>query len=128
MKQTIMIVDDSKVNRDYLGAIFEANNFAVLEAGRGGEALEMIEITQPDVMILDLNMPGIGGLETLRSIRAKGFNFPVIIFTSDNREEIKHRCMQAGATEMLFKPSKPNQILSLIHKCIVSSSDSPAKI
>jgi CheY-like chemotaxis protein len=125
MKQTIMIVDDSKVNRDYLGAIFEANNFEVLEAGRGGEALEIIETTQPDVMILDLNMPGIGGLETLRSIRAKGFNFPIIIFTSDNREEIKQKCLQAGATEMLFKPSKPTQIMSVINKCIVSSSDAP---
>jgi CheY-like chemotaxis protein len=115
-----MIVDDSKVNRDYLKAIFEANEFEVFLSGRGGEALEMIETVPPDLMILDLNMPGIGGLETLKSIRAKGFNFPVVIFTSDNREDMKNKCLAAGANEMLFKPSKPNYILSVVNKCIVA--------
>jgi two-component system, OmpR family, KDP operon response regulator KdpE len=120
MKGNIMIVDDSKVNRDFLRAVFLTAGYKVTEAVRGGEALEMIETDAPDLMILDLNMPGIGGLETLRSIKAKGFTFPVIIFTSDSREEIRLKCIDAGATEILVKPSKPNFMLSLVNKYIVS--------
>jgi CheY-like chemotaxis protein len=65
-------------------------------------------------------MPGIGGMETLKAIKAKGFTFPVIIFTSDSREEIRQQCLSNGATEILIKPSKPNYMLNLINKYMVS--------
>ena len=116
MKNTILIVDDSAVNRSYLRSILTENNFEVIEAGRGGEALEIIETTQPDVMILDLMMPGIGGFETLKGIRAKGFAFPIIIFTSDDKDETRKKCLDAGANDLLFKPSKPKQLLQMITK------------
>lgn len=119
MKSTVMVVDDSVVNRNYLKTILIENDYEVLEAGRGGEALEIIETTKPDVMILDLIMPGIGGLETLKGIRAKGFIFPVIIFTSDGKDETRKRCMDAGATDILFKPSKPGQLLQMIRNVLV---------
>jgi CheY-like chemotaxis protein len=121
MKRSIMIVDDSKVNRDYLRSILTTNSFEVLEASRGGEALEILETQEPNVMILDLNMPGIGGLETLRSIRAKGHTFPIIIFTSEDKEEVKRKCMDAGANEILFKPSKPHQLMRVISKMLIAS-------
>lgn len=121
MKRTIMIVDDSKVNREFLKQIFITGNFDVIEAGRGGEALEFVEENKPDLMILDLNMPGIGGMETLKRIRAKGFDFPVIIFTSDDNPETKQRCLAAGATEVLFKPSKPGFIMQVISKIFIST-------
>jgi CheY-like chemotaxis protein len=118
MNKQILIVDDSVVNRNYLKAILSENGYDVIEAGRGGEALEIIETTVPDVMILDLMMPGIGGLETLKGIRAKGFAFPVIIFTSDDKDETKKKCIDAGANDLLFKPSKPGQMLKMIEKVL----------
>lgn len=121
MKRKIMIVDDSLVNREFLKSIFLTGNFEVVEAGRGGEALEMVEENKPDLMILDLNMPGIGGMETLKRVRAKGFDFPIIIFTSDDKAETKQNCLSAGATEVLFKPSKPGFIMQVISKILSSS-------
>jgi two-component system response regulator MprA len=118
MKEKIFIVDDSKVNRNYLKAILEEHGFEVMEATRGGEALETIETTQPSLMILDLLMPGIGGMETLKSIRAKGYTFPIIIFTSDDREEVRKKCMEAGANEVLMKPSKPSYFMNIILKVL----------
>ena len=118
MKNTILVVDDSVVNRNYLRSILTENNFDVIEAGRGGEALEIIETTEPDAMILDLIMPGIGGFETLKGIRAKGFTFPVIIFTSDDKEETRKKCMDAGANDLLFKPSKPKQLLQMVQRVL----------
>src|SRR5690349_487675 len=102
MKYKVFVVDDSTVNRSFLKSIFLEHNYDVIEAGRGGEALETIETTVPDIMILDLIMPGIGGLETLKGIRAKGFTFPVIIFTSDDKEETKRKCLDAGANDLLY--------------------------
>jgi len=118
MRKTILIVDDSAVNRSYLKSILIEHDFDVMEAGRGGEALEMIEDKQPDAMGGGGGGPGGGGLETLKGLRAKGFSFPVIIFTSDDKEETKKRCLDAGANGFLFKPSKPSQIFQTIEKAL----------
>jgi len=122
MKHTVLVVDDSVVNRNYLKAILVEHNFDVMEAGRGGEALEIIETTKPDVMILDLLMPGIGGFETLKGLRAKGFTFPVIIFTSDDKDETRKKCLEAGANDLLFKPSKPGQLLQMINNLLTDKN------
>ena len=122
MKLTVMVVDDSAVNRSYIKSILTNNNFDVIEAGRGGEALEILETTEPDAMILDLLMPGIGGFETLKGIRAKGFTFPIIIFTSDDKDETRKKCLDAGANDLLFKPSKPGQLLNMVNKVMGSKT------
>ncbi len=118
MKQTIILVDDSTFNRDYLRSIFENNNFNVLEASTGMEALNIIESIEPDVMMLDLNMPGIGGLDTLKTIRSKGFSFPVIIFTSDYKDETRQKCLDCGANQIIYKPTKPHFLITEIEKLI----------
>jgi CheY-like chemotaxis protein len=114
MKYKILLADDSSVNREYLKTIFEKYSFEVLEASSGQEALDIIEKTIPSVMILDLMMPGIGGLDTLKMIRAKGYHFPIIIFTSDYKDDTKKKCLDAGANEVLYKPTKPQHLLKLI--------------
>lgn len=120
MKRTIILVDDSHVNRDYLKSIFEGNDFNVLEAATGMEALNIIETIEPDAMMLDLNMPGIGGLDTLKTIRSKGFTFPIIIFTSDYKDETRQKCLDFGANQIIFKPTKPHYLIGEIQKLISS--------
>lgn len=111
-----MLVDDSMVNRTYLREMLEEHGYDVVEADRGVHALEVISTEKPDAMILDLLMPGITGLETLISIRARGFTFPVIIHTADYKENVKRECLEAGANEFIYKPSKPNHILGVVDK------------
>jgi DNA-binding response OmpR family regulator len=115
MKPKILITDDSSVNRNYLSSILVENNFEVIEASSGHEALDIVVNTPLDAMILDLMMPGVGGLDILKMIRAKGYKFPIIIFTSDYKEETKKSCLDAGANEVLYKPTKPHHLLSLIY-------------
>jgi len=115
MKHKILLTDDSNVNRSYLKSILVEKNFEVIEASSGQEALDIVVTTPPDAMILDLLMPGIGGLDILKMIRAKGYKFPIIIFTSDYREDTKKNCLDAGANEVLYKPTKPHHLLSLIN-------------
>jgi DNA-binding response OmpR family regulator len=116
MKHKILITDDSNVNRSYLRSILEDKDFEVLDASSGHEALDIVVNSAPDAMILDLMMPGIGGLDILKMIRAKGYKFPIIIFTSDYKEETKKSCLDAGANEVLYKPTKPHHLLSLINE------------
>ena len=116
MNCKILLVDDSVVNRNYLREMLELSGYDVIEAVRGVEALEMIASEKPNGMILDLLMPGITGLETLISIRARGFQFPIIIHTADYKEDVKRQCMEAGANDFIYKPSKPSFILKVIGK------------
>jgi CheY-like chemotaxis protein len=118
MKHKIMLVDDSMVNRRYLREIFEEEGFEVFEAEKGVEALEEIATVRPDVMILDLLMPGISGIETLISIRARGFSFPIIIHTADYQKDVKQQCLAAGATVFVNKPTTPKQIVGIVEKCL----------
>ena len=97
MKPKILVVDDSIVNRNYLREILEDHNFEVVEAGRGG-------------------------LETLKGLRAKGFTFPVIIFTSDDKDETRKKCIEAGANDLLYKPSKPATLLKMINNILASQN------
>ena len=122
MKYKILLADDSSVNKDYLKSILEKHNFEVTEASSGQEALDAIENSTPNAMILDLMMPGIGGLDTLKMIRAKGYTFPVIIFTSDYKDETKKKCIDAGANEFLYKPTKPQHLIKLINDLFSNSS------
>jgi CheY-like chemotaxis protein len=120
-KRKIILVDDSVVNRKYLREMLESSGYDVIEATKGVEALEIIASEKPDAMILDLLMPGITGLETLISIRARGFTFPIIIHTADYKEDVKRQCMEAGATAFIYKPAKPSQILNVISHCFPGS-------
>lgn len=114
MRHKILLTDDSNVNRSYLKSILVEQNYEVVEASSGQDALDVVINATPDAMILDLMMPGIGGLDILKMIRAKGFKFPIIIFTSDYKETTKRNCLEAGANEVLYKPTKPQHLLSLI--------------
>lgn len=122
MKYKILLADDSSVNIEYLKSILVKQNFEVMEAYTGQEALDAIEKTTPHAMILDLMMPGIGGLDTLKMIRAKGYTFPVIIFTSDYKDETKKKCLDAGANEFLYKPTKPQHLLNLLNDLFSKST------
>ena len=122
MKYKVLLVDDSIVNREFLKAILEDNNFEIFEAESGEQALDSIQTSPPDIMMLDLTMPNIGGLDTLRRVRDRGFKFPIIIFTSDYKEETRIECLKAGANEVLHKPSKPYHLMSLINGLLANTT------
>jgi YesN/AraC family two-component response regulator len=70
----------------------------------GQEALEMVHEEEPEVMVLDLKMPGIDGLEVLRRVRTEHPDVQVIVLTGHGSEEVKDRCMEMGACAYLEKP------------------------
>ena len=107
----ILIADDHPVVRDGLSAILETQtDFEVVgEAGNGREAVELVRSLQPDVVLLDLDMPVLDGLEALRLIRAERPETRVIVFTVFDSDERIITAVQAGANGYLLKGDAPRQ-------------------
>src|SRR3954471_21286048 len=106
----ILVVDDSKVMRDMIVACLRAipeTNF--VHASSGLEAIERLSLSAFDLMVLDLNMPDIGGVEVLEFVRAQDTlsRLPVLIVTTRGDEQSREQVLKAGATSFLAKPFTP---------------------
>jgi two-component system, chemotaxis family, chemotaxis protein CheY len=104
--KTCLIVDDSKVIRKVARHILETLNFAVTEATDGEEALAICQTAQPDVILLDWNMPVMSGMEFLRAYRAQvpTSGAKVIFCTTENGMGHIQAAIDAGADEYVMKP------------------------
>ena len=107
--QTVLVVDDEpkivQLARDYL----EHAGFAVLTAGDGPSALHAARTRQPDLLVLDLGLPGLDGLEVMRSIRAAG-QTPIVVLTARDTELDKLLGLELGADDYVTKPFSPREL------------------
>jgi DNA-binding response OmpR family regulator len=103
---SILIVDDDEDLRLLARKALERADYRVLEARDGIEGLEMAAKCQPDLLLLDLNMPGMDGLEVLRRLRESETSqaLPVLVLTAQGDEEGIRRSFATGATDFLAKP------------------------
>jgi two-component system chemotaxis response regulator CheY len=111
-----MVVDDSPSVRQLMGFSLAAANYRVVEAANGEEALEKFEQEQVSMVITDLNMPKMDGIELIRKLRgglASRF-LPIVLLTSECEQENRQRSKDAGASAWLSKPFKPNQLLQMV--------------
>jgi two-component system chemotaxis response regulator CheY len=104
--KTCLIVDDSKVIRKVARHILETLDFAVDEAEDGRQALSRCEASTPDVILLDWNMPVMGGMEFLRTLRQNrsGHQPKVVFCTTENDAAHIRAAIEAGADEYVMKP------------------------
>ena len=100
----ILVVDDSLYQRLLIQKHLKARNHDVLLAKTGIEGLELVAAKNPDLVVLDLVMPEMNGLEMLQRLRDQGSNIPVIINTADIQASTYDKCMQLGAVAILNKP------------------------
>jgi two-component system, OmpR family, KDP operon response regulator KdpE len=110
----ILIVDDEAVIRRALRPPLVELGFQVHEASRGEEALQVLHSTPVDVVLLDINMPGMGGIETLRRIRSFAPRLPVLIVTVREGEEEKVEALELGADDYVTKPFSTRELIARI--------------
>jgi two-component system, chemotaxis family, chemotaxis protein CheY len=111
----ILVVDDSKVMRDMLTACLRPNpELAVTHAASGLEAIEQLSLKPFDLVVLDLNMPDIGGLEVIEFVRGqdKLRTLPILVVTTRGDEDTRTGAMTAGANRYMTKPFAPENILN----------------
>lgn len=100
-----LIVDDSRIIRRVAKRILTEMAFDAAEASDGLEALECLSTANPDVILLDWNMPNMDGLEFVEALRGRGGNQPMVIFCTSNNEAAHIRkALDAGADDYIMKP------------------------
>ncbi|WP_292036576.1 MULTISPECIES: sigma-54-dependent transcriptional regulator [unclassified Brevundimonas] len=112
MAKTVLVVDDDPTQRRLIQAVLDREGYAVVHAESGGEAIDRLtKAGGADVVLLDLVMPGLSGLETLAEIRTAGVPVPVIVLTANGGIETVVKAMQAGAQDFFVKPVGPERLL-----------------
>jgi two-component system KDP operon response regulator KdpE len=114
---TILVVDDEPQIRRVMRASLAAHGYTILEARSGEAALEILREKRPDLILLDVNMPGMDGLETCREIR-HGSSVPIIMLTVRSAERDKVLALDAGADDYVVKPFGIQELLARIRAAL----------
>jgi two-component system chemotaxis response regulator CheY len=124
MAERVLLVEDSRAMRAYVGAILEANDFEVEEAENGFEALRKIPRILVDVIIADVNMPDVNGIELTRFVRRgpAHASVPVLIISTDAAHHDVERAIAAGANGFLAKPFTEQELLAAIARVRASAA------
>jgi DNA-binding response OmpR family regulator len=109
----ILLVDDDPDLLAVTGFALQQAGFLVVKAADGTSALDLFEREQPDLAVLDINLPGLSGFDLARRVRAKG-NVPIMMLTVRNEEEDLVRALALGADDYLTKPFSPRTLLARI--------------
>ncbi len=118
---TILVVDDEPQIRRTMRTTLSEHGYSIVEARTGEEALGKFSAERPDLVLLDMNMPGMDGLETCREIRS-GSDVPIIMLTVRNAERDKVRALDAGADDYVVKPFGIQELLARIRAALRRSS------
>lgn len=120
MKYKVLIVDDHWLVREGLKLILETDDRlqAVGEAENGEIALKLMSELQPDIILLDLNMPILGGLETMKRMKDQAINIPVIILTTYNEDELMVDSLAYGAKGYLLKDTSREHLIRTIDSAL----------
>jgi CheY-like chemotaxis protein len=114
--KTVLLVDDSRVARMMTRRVIEVRRpgWTVVEAATGEDALAVLDTAKPDFVVLDVNMPGLGGLETARLMRERAPHLPITLLTANIQDPVRH---QAEGLEVGFltKPLHDEELLAFLN-------------
>jgi len=114
-KSKLLIVDDEPALRKALRTSLSASGFDVSEARNGDEALAILARTAVDIVLLDINMPGMTGIEVCRKIRELSIHIGIIMVTVRDSEDDKVRALEAGADDFITKPYRLREMIARLY-------------
>jgi CheY-like chemotaxis protein len=119
----VLIVEDNKINQLVTRKILEKSqcNCTVVEAGI--EALEILKTETFDLILMDINMPGMNGFETTIKIRQNNITTPIIALTAFSKHEIEQEAIDSGMNAVVIKPYKKSELYSIISELIQKNAD-----
>jgi CheY-like chemotaxis protein len=122
-KSRILIAEDFEENRTALTLILKNAGFDVIEVENGRQAIEAVRQEEPDLVLMDVTLPEIDGLQATREIRndEKFERLPIIILSAHDSDEIRREAAEAGGSEYLSKPFEIAELKELIEGCLTVS-------
>jgi two-component system, chemotaxis family, chemotaxis protein CheY len=115
----VLIVDDAKFMRITLTKILQKANHTIIgEAENGKEAVELYQSLHPDVVILDITMPVMNGIEAVRAIKQVDRNAKIIICSAIGQQRMVVEAIEAGAADFIVKPFEENRVLEAINRLL----------
>jgi two-component system, chemotaxis family, chemotaxis protein CheY len=120
MTNTVLTVDDSKAIRDMVSFTLTAAGYEVIEAADGVEGLEQLRRRKVSLVLTDLNMPRMNGLDFLVNARKEpnGTGVPIVLLTTESKPEMKARGKELGATGWISKPFDAQMLLAVAKKLV----------
>ena len=114
----ILVIDDASTIRDALRQLLSAHGLEVLEADNGERALELMAEQPIDLVISDLNMPGMDGITMCAHMKTQGHHAPIFMLTTQTSAELKARAKELGVVAWIVKPHKDEVLLKGIQKVL----------
>lgn len=118
--KTVLTIDDSKSVRDMVMFTLEPEGYRIVAAENGAEGLETLRTEKPDLVITDLNMPVMNGIDFISNARADaaGSGIPIVMLTTESSPEMKEKGKSAGATGWINKPFDSNKLIAVTKKLL----------
>jgi DNA-binding response OmpR family regulator len=123
----VLLIEDEESIAEMLRGFFERAGFRLVHAANGEDGLARLAERPPQVVLLDLNLPGIDGVEVCRRIRATGSDVPVIMLTARDSEVDKVVGLELGADDYVTKPFSPRELLARVKAVLRRSEEQPAR-
>ncbi|HVI39921.1 MAG TPA: response regulator, partial [Anaerovoracaceae bacterium] len=109
----ILIVEDEEAISNFMSAVLTSNNYNLIKTGKGKEALSLAASYCPDLILLDLGLPDLDGIEVIKSIR-EWTNIPIIVVSARGHEREKVEALDLGADDYITKPFGTSELLARI--------------
>ncbi|MEV0561115.1 response regulator transcription factor [Dactylosporangium sp. NPDC050588] len=127
MGQRVLVVDDDPTVSDVVRRYLEREGFTVALAGDGRQALDSYDAERPDLVVLDLMLPGIDGLEVCRRLRAQDRTLPVIMLTALGEESDRVLGLELGADDYVTKPFSPRELVLRVQSVLRRAIPAPVE-
>lgn len=112
----ILVVEDNKINQMVTKKIIQRNGHSCKMADNGIEALALVQSESFDIILMDINMPGLNGYETTRKMRELGIHTPVIALTAYDKKEVTSEAVTAGINDVIVKPFEPALLFEMMQR------------
>ena len=114
----VMIVDDSEFIRNRLDKLLAEGGFETLQAANGAQAVKVYAKAKPDLVLMDITMPEMNGMDALAKIRLQDPNAKVLMLTALDQQSIATRAVHMGAKDFLVKPVLPGKLLAAMKRVL----------
>ncbi|MBI0475167.1 response regulator [Sphingomonas sp. MA1305] len=122
----ILFIEDDRMNRRVVRDMLDVAGAAMDEAENAEQGLGKIDAATYDMLLIDLRMPGMDGLTAIRHIRGRDdakASVPIIVITADTALDLRERCLEAGADEVLFKPVAMDALFEAMGRILARDAD-----